>query len=90
MRRSRIVAPVHIVWATRDRLPLITAEIEEALHRCICSEAEKMGAEVLAVGGIPERGNLFPRLQSTRLFTGNTKTTDNSLGREKQRRTNDV
>jgi putative transposase len=69
MRRSKIVAPIHIVWATRDRLPLITSEIEERVYRCICQEAEKMGAEIIAIGGMPDHVHLAVQFPATISFS---------------------
>ncbi len=45
---------LHLVWATRQRDPLLTLEIERRIHRCIQSEAERLGAVVLAIGGLAD------------------------------------
>ncbi|HEU0298284.1 MAG TPA: IS200/IS605 family transposase [Longimicrobium sp.] len=45
---------VHLVWATWDRLPLITRDIEPRLYRCIAAEAHRLGAEIGAIGGIED------------------------------------
>jgi hypothetical protein len=50
MRRSGVVVFVHIVWATWDRLPLLTPEIEREVQWAIGAKAEELGAQVVAVG----------------------------------------
>jgi hypothetical protein len=39
MRRNKLALFLHLVWATWDRLPLITPDIERRLYRNIESEA---------------------------------------------------
>ena len=48
MRRNKLSIFLHLVWATWDRLPMITPEIERRLYREIESEAIKMQYIVLA------------------------------------------
>ena len=45
---------LHLVWATRQRDPLLAPEIERRIYRCIQSEAERLGAVVLAIGGLAD------------------------------------
>jgi putative transposase len=45
---------VHLVWATWDRLPLITPDIQPRIYRCIQTEAFELGCEVGAIGGIED------------------------------------
>ncbi len=59
MPRDTLAIYVHLVWATWDRLPLITPEIERPLHRVIASEAQKMGCTLLALN------NILVRIPST-------------------------
>ena len=63
--RSSVVIPLHFVWATYQRMPLISPEICEALYRCICQEAECLGCEVLGIGGMPDHVHLAILLPST-------------------------
>jgi putative transposase len=44
----------HIVWATKDRAPLITAEIETSLFGIIISKSEGLRAYPFAVNGMPD------------------------------------
>ena len=59
MRRSKSEIYLHFVWTTVQRLPLITPDIEEALHQAIIAEATRCGAEVLAVGGVENHIHLL-------------------------------
>ncbi len=49
MRRNKLELYLHLIWATWDRLPLITPDIERRLLRNIESEAQKLGCVVLAI-----------------------------------------
>ncbi|TAK32791.1 MAG: IS200/IS605 family transposase [Chloroflexota bacterium] len=44
----------HIVWATRNREPLIGAEVAADLYQVIAGKATQLGAIVHAVGGIED------------------------------------
>jgi putative transposase len=56
---------VHLVWATWDRLPLITPEIEAIVYGCIRRDCEKVKAEVLALNGVEDHVHLLARLPTT-------------------------
>jgi REP element-mobilizing transposase RayT len=68
MRRSRIRAYVHIVWATRQRLPLISPEMEERLYRCIESESLKLKVKTLSIGGMPDHIHFVGTMPATCSF----------------------
>lgn len=54
----------HLVWATWERLPLITPEIEPLLYAAIAAKCRDLGAEPLAIGGLSDHVHLlvrFPR-----------------------------
>jgi REP-associated tyrosine transposase len=65
MRRNKLVLYVHLVWATWNRLPLITADIERRLHRNIGSEAQEQGCSVLALNGIQDHIHLLVSTPAT-------------------------
>ncbi len=65
MPRDTLAIYVHLVWATWDRLPLITPEIERPLHRVIASEAQKMGCTLLALSSVPDHIHILVRIPST-------------------------
>ena len=44
----------HFVWATKDRLPLITPEIEQNLYGYIIGKADYLGCITHAIGGIQD------------------------------------
>jgi putative transposase len=52
MRGNRRAVFIHLIWATWDRLPLITPTLERRLHRNMQSVAEDLGCTVLALNGI--------------------------------------
>ncbi len=65
MRQDTLAIYVHLVWATWDRLPLITPAIERSLHRVIASEAQKMGCTLLALNSVPDHLHILVRMPST-------------------------
>ncbi len=65
MRRDVLALYIHLVWATWDRLPLITPGIERPLHRVIASEAQKMGCVLLALNSVPDHLHILVRMPST-------------------------
>jgi REP element-mobilizing transposase RayT len=65
MRRNKLALYIHLVWATWDRLPLITPDIERRLHRNIESEARKQGCNVLAINGVQDHIHLLVSLPAT-------------------------
>jgi REP element-mobilizing transposase RayT len=65
MRKNKLCVYVHFVWATWDRFPWITEEIERDLYRYISCVCEDDGCEVLAVGGMPDHVHLLVSLPNT-------------------------
>jgi putative transposase len=64
-RRNVIMAPVHFVWATYDRLPMITEEMERRVGRYIEAVCHDMGCTVLALGIMPDHVHLLVNLKPT-------------------------
>jgi putative transposase len=64
MTRSHIRVYVHFVWATWDRLPILPAD-PIGLYAVIRSIVRKRGAEVLALGGMPDHVHLLVALGPT-------------------------
>jgi REP element-mobilizing transposase RayT len=56
---------VHCVWATWDRLPLLTAQIEQAVYAAILDKSRELKCEPIAIGGMPEHVHLLVRLPTT-------------------------
>ena len=59
MQRDKIVVTLHLVWTTRDRLPLIAPEWERALHDCLGAVAVKHGCRVIAINGMEDHVHLL-------------------------------
>jgi REP element-mobilizing transposase RayT len=56
---------VHLIWATWDRLPLLTDEITPALYRAIGAKCEELHAQVVAIGGVEDHVHLLVGLPAT-------------------------
>jgi putative transposase len=59
MRRNFTQLYVHLVWATWDRLPLITPNIREQIYKVISYECKQLGCSVVAIGGIEDHVHLL-------------------------------
>ena len=64
-RRSYLSVTLHLIWATRDRLPLITPEIETRLYDCFAAIAHRKGCDILAIGGIENHVHLLLTFPAT-------------------------
>ena len=65
-RRSNMLRlPVHFVWTTRERLPLIAPEGEKRLWRFIEATCTEIRCETLAVGGMPDHIHLLVNFSNT-------------------------
>ena len=56
---------VHVVWATWDRLPLISPVLEPRIYGAIVEKCGALKAFVLAIGGMPDHVHLLVRLPTT-------------------------
>jgi putative transposase len=65
MRRNKLALFLHLVWATWDRLPLITPRIERRLYRCVENEARDQGCAVLALNGVTDHVHLVISFPTT-------------------------
>ncbi|MEM9216158.1 MAG: IS200/IS605 family transposase [Cyanobacteria bacterium P01_F01_bin.150] len=59
MRSTYTQLYVHCVWATWDRLPLITPEIRETVYAAIIRDCTTMKCTVIAVGGVADHVHLL-------------------------------
>jgi putative transposase len=48
----------HIVWATKDRLPLITTDNQSAIHAAISTKVTDLGGIVHALNSMPDHVHL--------------------------------
>jgi len=56
---------VHLVWATWDRLPLITNEIEDRVYAAIAEKCRQLKCIPLAIGGVADHVHVLVRLHPT-------------------------
>jgi putative transposase len=56
---------VHLVWATWDRLPLVTPEVQRTLYQSFRVECQGLNAEIIAVGGMEDHVHLLVRFPTT-------------------------
>ena len=61
---------VHCVWATWDRLPVLTPEIERPVYAAIVAKCHALKCEALAVGGMPDHVHLLVRLHPALAVSG--------------------
>jgi putative transposase len=64
-RRNKLYIFTHFVWATYDRLPLITQDIEREVYRYIEQVCKEDGCEVFAVGGMPDHMHVLITMPNT-------------------------
>ncbi|MEO1373162.1 MAG: IS200/IS605 family transposase [Cyanobacteria bacterium J06635_10] len=50
---------LHSVWATWDRLPLVTPDIQDIIYAAIAKQCRDLGCTVIAIGGIANHVHLF-------------------------------
>ena len=65
MRRNKLDVCLHFVWATWDRLPLITEGIQRDLYRYIETVCHDDKCEALAIGGIENHVHLLVLFSNT-------------------------
>jgi len=53
----------HFVWATKDRLPLITDDVCEQLIQCVEEACRQRGVTAIACNAMPDHVHLFVRLE---------------------------
>jgi len=56
---------LHLVWATWDRLPLVTDEIRARVYAAIAEKCRELKCLPLAIGGMEEHVHLLARLHTT-------------------------
>ena len=55
----------HIVWATKERLPLIAPEIEMPVYRALAHKCEELDAVLFAVNGMPDHVHVVAAVKPT-------------------------
>jgi putative transposase len=56
---------LHFVWATWDRLPLISQDIEQGIYTSILEKCKEKDCIVIALGGTSDHLHLLVRFPST-------------------------
>ncbi len=56
---------VHLVWTTRQRMPLVDVATEARLYACVLAECKSLNAETVAIGGTEDHVHLLVRIPST-------------------------
>ncbi len=65
MSNSHTEAYVHFVWATWDREPTLTPDVEARLYACIAARCRELQAHLLAIGGVADHLHVLLRLPAT-------------------------
>ena len=65
MRHNKVEVPLHLVWTSFERMPLVTPDIERSVYRCIEDEARKLKCDVLALNGMPDHVHLVVLFPTT-------------------------
>jgi putative transposase len=56
---------LHCVWATWDRLPLVTTDIQDIVYAAIVKQCSDLGCTVIAVGGVVDHVHLLINFPAT-------------------------
>jgi putative transposase len=65
MREPYTQLYLHLVWATWDRLPLLSPELTPSVYACIQAGCTRLRAEVIAIGGVSDHAHLLTRIPAT-------------------------
>jgi putative transposase len=65
MREPYTQLYLHAVWATWDRLPLITSERQRVAYASIQKTCSNLGAHLIAIGGIEDHVHVLLRFPTT-------------------------
>jgi putative transposase len=56
---------LHLVWATWDRLPLITEAVQARIYAAIAEKCREFRCVPLAIGGMPDHVHVLVRFHTT-------------------------
>ena len=56
---------LHLVWATWDRLPLVTSALEQRIYGAITAKCRALRCDPLAIGCVEDHVHLLIRLHAT-------------------------
>ncbi len=86
MSHSLVDSKHHIVFSTKYRLPLITAELQPQLYAYIGGIIRNKGGQMIEIGGIEDHVHILARLHQTRslaAMVGAIKSNSSSFGKDK-------
>jgi len=70
MSHSYINLWVHAIWATKERRPLITPDIEKQVHNCLREQLLETGCPVRIINGMPDHVHCLFLLSRERSIAG--------------------
>ena len=56
---------LHLAWATWERAPLLTSDLERAIHRSIATTCTELQAQPIAIGGTDDHIHALVQLPTT-------------------------
>ena len=56
---------LHLVWSTWRRHPFITPDLQQRLYGSLAHQASELGADVIAIGGMPDHVHMLVRFPTT-------------------------
>ena len=56
---------IHFAWGTWERAPLLTGELERAIHRSIATTCAELQAQPIAIGGTDDHLHVLVQLPTT-------------------------
>ncbi|HYJ79305.1 MAG TPA: IS200/IS605 family transposase [Longimicrobiaceae bacterium] len=56
---------LHFVWATWDRHPFLSEPLRSRVYACIQAECGRLGADVIALGGVEDHVHVLVRVPAT-------------------------
>ncbi len=65
MRSNFTQMYIHCVWATWDRLPIITPDIQETVYSVIIKECRELKCEPIVIGGVSDHIQLLTKFSAT-------------------------
>ena len=65
MLYKKLALYLHLIWATWDRTPWLTSNVENQIYRIIGSQVYSLGCKVLIINGMPDHIHLVVNFPTT-------------------------
>jgi REP element-mobilizing transposase RayT len=65
MHQTRAAAFVHMNWATCERAPLLSGEVEQQVYRSIGAKCAELSAKLVALGGVDDHVHMLVCLHTS-------------------------